>query len=505
MIAASRHRKSKNGMRRNRGFTLVELAIVLAVAGLLFVGLWRLLSSGNQQVRDQTAASQMQQLISATKVYLASSQGQTFLQPLGPQATANLALPAVGAACVQGTFCSYLPSNFNTGTVNSYGQTYSIDVLKDGSAAGTVPTTYSFMITTTGGDTIPDTSGGRISAFIGGDGGFIYTNSVCGAPANQMACGSYGTWAVNAAAAGTAGGYGFGLGGGGPAPVSGHIATRTYITPTSDSQMPWLARIPMQNDTPFYYWNTMDTDLFMGGTSNQGTATAGNIYLYPPAGSPAIAAAVPGSINLAAPGATAGGGAINIQGGTVNIEGGTITGNNNIASNITITNSTAATNSQISVGSGCQRASPAPGDPCPWSIQITEGDESVSNMLLANVFYANTFIYENSDIRVKTNIQPLTGSLEDIMKLKPVSFTMKANGKPSFGVIAQDLEKVYPQLVAEGAGVKAVNYDGLIGPLIGAVQELKKENDELRQKLDAQQKRQDQLEKEIRAGKNAAP
>ena len=71
------------------------------------------------------------------------------------------------------------------------------------------------------------------------------------------------------------------------------------------------------------------------------------------------------------------------------------------------------------------------------------------------------------------------------MKLKPVSFTFKSNGKEGLGVIAQDLEKVYPQLVTKGEGMKSVNYEGLIGPLIGAVQELKNENDDLRQQLGA--------------------
>ena len=62
-----------------RGFTLIELVIVLAVASLMFAGLWRLIAGANQQVRDQAAATQMTQLIAATKAYLASADGQAWM------------------------------------------------------------------------------------------------------------------------------------------------------------------------------------------------------------------------------------------------------------------------------------------------------------------------------------------------------------------------------------------------------------------------------------------
>ncbi|NDC55706.1 MAG: prepilin-type N-terminal cleavage/methylation domain-containing protein, partial [Alphaproteobacteria bacterium] len=45
---------------KHRGFTLVELAIVVAIAGLLFAGLWRLMSSGSGQLTEQAAAQQQQ-------------------------------------------------------------------------------------------------------------------------------------------------------------------------------------------------------------------------------------------------------------------------------------------------------------------------------------------------------------------------------------------------------------------------------------------------------------
>ena len=84
------------------------------------------------------------------------------------------------------------------------------------------------------------------------------------------------------------------------------------------------------------------------------------------------------------------------------------------------------------------------------------------------------------------------------MRLKPVSFAFKSNGVPGLGVIAQDIEKVYPQLVSEKSdGMKAVNYEGLIAPLIGAVQELKQENDELKKQLQFQEERQQELERKL--------
>ena len=59
----------------------------------------------------------------------------------------------------------------------------------------------------------------------------------------------------------------------------------------------------------------------------------------------------------------------------------------------------------------------------------------------------------------------------------------KAKGSgQQMGVIAQDVEKVFPQLVVTNDnGFKSVNYPGLVAPLIEAVKELKADNDKLRE------------------------
>jgi hypothetical protein len=53
------------------------------------------------------------------------------------------------------------------------------------------------------------------------------------------------------------------------------------------------------------------------------------------------------------------------------------------------------------------------------------------------------------------------------------------------GIVAQEVEKVFPELVVEGEdGVKRVCYEGLIGPLIEAVKELDARVAALEQRLE---------------------
>jgi len=61
----------------------------------------------------------------------------------------------------------------------------------------------------------------------------------------------------------------------------------------------------------------------------------------------------------------------------------------------------------------------------------------------------------------------------------------EAKQQPGIGVIAQELEKVFPELVStDEQGRKKVDYVGLIGPLIEAVKELDARVSELEHRLD---------------------
>ena len=101
-----------------------------------------------------------------------------------------------------------------------------------------------------------------------------------------------------------------------------------------------------------------------------------------------------------------------------------------------------------------------------------DGSVSINSGILIGV---NSL--QDSDYRFKDNIKTITGAVDKVKQLRGVEYTLKSNGKDSVGVIAQEVEEVYPQLVHtsdERLGVtdaKAVNYSSLIGVLIEAVKE----------------------------------
>ena len=109
------------------------------------------------------------------------------------------------------------------------------------------------------------------------------------------------------------------------------------------------------------------------------------------------------------------------------------------------------------------------------------GDFTAGTINCANLT-ATFDINSTSDANLKTNIQTVENALDTINSLRGVSFDWKETGKGSYGVIAQELEEVLPELVRT-EGNKSVNYNGIVGVLIEAIKELKAEVEELKQQL----------------------
>lgn len=128
------------------------------------------------------------------------------------------------------------------------------------------------------------------------------------------------------------------------------------------------------------------------------------------------------------------------------------------------------------------------------TIQNTTGNVGIATTSPAKKLYVNgsaggTTAWNASDGREKTEIKSIENALENILELRGISYRWKRgdeqeshgfDNKTHFGVIAQEVEAVYPDLV-DNPGItekrKHVEYNGLIGVLIEALRELKALNE----------------------------
>jgi len=105
---------------------------------------------------------------------------------------------------------------------------------------------------------------------------------------------------------------------------------------------------------------------------------------------------------------------------------------------------------------------------------INPADTSILN----DIIYTSSS--QTSDINLKKDIQKLDKSLDKILKLEGISFKWKDEERgveDNLGLIAQDVEKIYPELVKTDrkTGLKSIQYSNLVIPLIEAIKELKTE------------------------------
>jgi len=116
---------------------------------------------------------------------------------------------------------------------------------------------------------------------------------------------------------------------------------------------------------------------------------------------------------------------------------------------------------------------------------ITPSDQTV-NVYIPNNLTVNGAIFNTSDSIVKENVEELTSLEKDaLLKLKPVkyNFSEDEEKKLHYGFIAQEIEKIYPNLVSEHNDLKNVNYMELIPLLVDKVGDLQKQITGLEEKI----------------------
>ena len=96
---------------------------------------------------------------------------------------------------------------------------------------------------------------------------------------------------------------------------------------------------------------------------------------------------------------------------------------------------------------------------------------------------AATDFNATSDVAFKEQITPIDNALDIVNKLAGKAFNWKHTGKKSYGVIAQEVEQILPDVVTTNDNGKAVNYNTLIALLIESNKELNKKVDDLTKRL----------------------
>ena len=105
------------------------------------------------------------------------------------------------------------------------------------------------------------------------------------------------------------------------------------------------------------------------------------------------------------------------------------------------------------------------------------------DIIVRNTITSGGNITAFSDERLKDNIQTLDG--KKALQMRGVSYIR--DGKEGSGVIAQEIEKIAPELVLtadDEQGTKSVAYGNLVGYLIEAIKDQQEQIDELKAKLD---------------------
>ncbi len=136
-------------------------------------------------------------------------------------------------------------------------------------------------------------------------------------------------------------------------------------------------------------------------------------------------------------------------------------------------------------------------------VGINNASPDVALDVTGDIEYSGT-LNGMSDRRLKTDIHELSPDdlIAKLSKIKTYEYKMKndKNGRVEFGVMAQELEILFPELVRtakDEMGTKSVNYIGLMIPMIEVSKALKVENDMLKADIAALQSDTDVIKAQI--------
>ncbi len=173
-----------NSANMRQGFSLLELAVVVMVGGVVLFGAWQMSSYVGNGAKVQILTEQTKTVAYAANKYI--NVNHTALLTVLPSinSSGEILLSDIKAA-------GYLDSSFPT--TNVAGQTYRVLVKREdaGSSGADVADTIVGVVVSYGGDTLSDSVGNLFLKSFGSGGGFIFSDS------STTARGPAGGWQIN--------------------------------------------------------------------------------------------------------------------------------------------------------------------------------------------------------------------------------------------------------------------------------------------------------------------
>jgi hypothetical protein len=101
-----------------------------------------------------------------------------------------------------------------------------------------------------------------------------------------------------------------------------------------------------------------------------------------------------------------------------------------------------------------------------------------------NATFSGT-VTANSDARLKENVVGISNALSKVLELRGVEYNRIGQPEKEIGLIAQEVEKVFPELIHESPdGIKSVAYQNMVAILIEAVKEQQEQINELTRRVE---------------------
>lgn len=241
---------------------------------------------------------------------------------------------------------------------------------------------------------------------------------------------------------------------------------------------------------------TAGANLPSGGVGYGGLGVPGNVNINGSYGYNSVG----GNVNIRA-GATSCWSLVSGSHSDVNINGGTNLAATDAGSIVvqggytigTSCPSPGATGGNIIISSGLASGTGSNG-----TIQLMNGNVGIGTAaptqklhVVGNICYTGS-IAACSDLRYKTNISPIRNSLDKIMLLQGVTYNWRQSAftelnfsdSRQIGFIAQDLEKVFPEMVfTDDRGYKSIDYSRLTPVLVETIKEQQKQINDILAKL----------------------